>query len=92
MLTMLLLLFEGQKGAGSGTNKDTRDHSKDMNGPIPRGNEPNDAGHIVGDQIGGSGKDPSNIIPQSAHINRGAWKAEVEGLVHSLVKAHGSAR
>lgn len=63
-----------------------------MNGPIPKGYEPNDAGHILGDQLGGSGKDPSNIIPQSAHFNRGAWKAEVETLVHNLVKENGSAR
>lgn len=91
-LRELVIYLLGQRGVGSATNKDTRTYSKDMNGPIPKGYEPNDAGHILGDQLGGSGKDPSNIIPQSAHFNRGAWKAEVETLVHNLVKENGSAR
>lgn len=63
-----------------------------MNGPIAKGYEPNDAGHIVGDQLGGSGRDTLNNIPQSAHFNQGVWKSEVETLVHNIVRKNGSAR
>lgn len=61
-----------------------------MNGPIPRGYEPNDAGHIIAHRLGG-GIDEHNIIPQSSHINKGAWKKEVEDLVHKMVLDNGEA-
>lgn len=52
----------------------------------------NGAGNILDDQLGGIGKDPSNIILQSAHFNRGTWNIEVDNLVDSLVKDNDYAR
>lgn len=80
-----------QKGTGSETVPKTRQFQKDMNGPIPKGFESNDAGHIIANQLGGTGKNEYNIIPQSSHFNRGTWKTEVEGLVYKEVLENGSA-
>lgn len=81
-----------QRGTGSGTDKDTIKYSKTMNGPIPKGFEKNDAGHIIGNQLGGTGGENYNIVPQSSHFNRGAWLKSVETLVHNEVKRNGEAK
>lgn len=81
-----------QAGTGSGTNPETRLYQKGMAGPIEKGFESNDAGHIIANQIGGTGTQTYNIFPQSAHFNRGAWKVEVEQLVYDEVLKNGSAK
>jgi len=53
---------------GSDTTQTTRDwaHSQGL---------PNDdAGHILANRMGGSGKDPVNIFPQNLSVNRGAYR------------------
>jgi len=53
---------------GSDTTQTTRDwaHSQGL---------PNDdAGHILANRLGGSGKDPVNIFPQNLSVNRGVYR------------------
>jgi len=42
---------------GSGTTQTTRDYARG------KGHGNDDAGHIIANRLGGSGKDPINIIP-----------------------------
>lgn len=61
-----------------------------MNGGRPPANfDPVDAGHMIGDGLGGTGGENYNIIPQSAHMNRGAWLKEVEDLAYATTKSYG---
>jgi len=34
-----------------------------------------DAGHILANRLGGFGTEPTNIMPQAPHLNRGEWEA-----------------
>lgn len=69
-------------GAGTGTNASSRAYAKSM------GNAGDDAGHILGRNLGGSGgKD--NIFAQAPNINRGSF-AKFEGRVAEFVRDNGS--
>jgi len=63
---------------GSDTTQTTRDwaHSQGLAG--------DDAGHILANRLGGSGKDPVNIFPQNVTINRGVYRV-FEGHVADCV-------
>ncbi len=63
---------------GSTTNKATRQFARAMGKPT------DDAGHIIGNQLGGTGRDRYNIFPQSPNINRGVWSQE-ENQIRNLV-------
>lgn len=63
-----------------------------MNGKVPTGFEGNDAGHVVANTLGGTGKETYNIIPQSSHFNKGVWKNQVEKLVFNEVIRNGNAK
>ncbi|CAF1113622.1 unnamed protein product [Adineta steineri] len=55
---------------GSTTNDATRKFARAM------GKLTDDAGHIIGNNLGGTGRNVYNIFPQSPNINRGAWSQE----------------
>ena len=55
------------------------------------GNNRDDAGHIQGHRLGGSGTDERNIIPQSPTINRGTYR-QYEDIVFDVVQRFGGAR
>ena len=70
-------------GKGSATNASSREYARSLGLPT------DDAGHMIGKQLGGSGgKD--NVFPQDLHINRGKF-AQFEGDVVDFVKLHGQA-
>eukprot|EP00658_Telonema_sp_P-2_P044984 TRINITY_DN3288_c0_g1_i4.p1 TRINITY_DN3288_c0_g1~~TRINITY_DN3288_c0_g1_i4.p1 ORF type:complete len:199 (-),score=44.61 TRINITY_DN3288_c0_g1_i4:346-942(-) len=48
-----------------------------------------DAGHILANRLGGLGTEPTNIMPQTPHLNRGLWKA-FEGEVYACIKTGGA--
>lgn len=52
------------------------------------GKPTDDAGHIIGNQLGGTGRQNYNIFPQSPNINRGAWSKE-EKAIRQLVQQTG---
>jgi hypothetical protein len=64
---------------GSTTNTKTRKYARTM------GKDTDDAGHIIGNQLGGTGREIYNIFPQSPNINRGAWSKQ-EKIIRGLVK------
>ena len=49
----------------------TRAYARKLGSPCPN----DDAGHILADRLGGAGTNPTNIMPQAPHLNRGAWEA-----------------
>jgi len=53
---------------GSDTTETTR------NWAHSQGLSTDDAGHILANRLGGSGKDPVNIFPQNPTINRGTYR------------------
>ena len=54
---------------GSATNELTRHYASDMGGPN------DDAGHIIAQRLGGTGRYTGNIFPQSRNFNRGTWRS-----------------
>ncbi|CAF0946986.1 unnamed protein product [Adineta steineri] len=66
---------------GSATNDATRKFAREMGKPT------DDAGHIIGNNLGGTGRNVYNIFPQSPNINRGAWSQE-EKDIRNLVLTH----
>jgi hypothetical protein len=62
-------------GTGTAPNAAIRNWTQNVVG------YPNDdAGHIIGNVLGGSGTQQWNIFPQSRNFNRGAYASYVEGL------------
>ena len=55
-------------GTGTGTNQTTRDYARGLGGKL------DDAGHVRGANLGGSGTNPANIFPQSINVNRGRMR------------------
>jgi len=53
---------------GSDTTDTTRTYARSL------GLLDDDAGHILANRLGGSGRDPVNIFPQNLSINRGAYR------------------
>ena len=70
-------------GTGSATNMSSRNYARKL------GNADDDAGHIIGKLLGGSGG-KKNIFPQDSHVNRGKF-AQFEGDVAEFVDLHGKA-
>ncbi|KAF6211117.1 hypothetical protein GE061_014231 [Apolygus lucorum] len=66
---------------GTGTNQKTRAYAQSMGG------RNDDAGHLIAQRLGGTGRDTYNIIPQNKNINRGAWRNQVEAKIYNEVKA-----
>ena len=54
------------------------------------GNTDDDAGHIIGKQLGGSGG-KKNVFLQNFHVNRGAF-AQFEGKVADFIELHGETK
>jgi len=70
-------------GPRSGTTTQTRAYSRGQY----RGEPNDDAGHIVGSQLGGPGDKTENIIGQDLHLNRGEYK-KFESAVADYVRAN----
>ena len=70
-------------GTGTRTNQKARDWARS------RGNNDDDAGHILGALLGGSGTDLDNIFPQLRKINRGAYRV-FEGKIREYIEEHGT--
>jgi hypothetical protein len=62
-------------GTGTVTNNTIRNWTQNVVGYTT-----DDAGHIIGNVLGGSGTQQWNIFPQSKNFNRGAYASYVEGL------------
>ncbi len=69
-------------GTGSPTNQATRDFARSI------GNPTDDAGHALGNNLGGSGTDTHNIFPQAPSVNRGSFRT-FEGSIADRVTATG---
>lgn len=90
MKLYMIHTINDQGGTGTATNKKTRKYAKDMNGFTPtKDQDPVDAGHLISDSSGGTGRSTHNIVPQSAHMNRGAWLNEVETLAYQTAYTYG---
>ena len=57
---------------GSGTSSTTQHYARALGGHDGCDND--DAGHVLAHQLGGCGSCPTNIVPQSPHLNRGVWE------------------
>jgi len=55
-------------GTGTGTTQKTRDYARSL------GKSTDDAGHMQGSKLGGSGSKTDNIAAQSPNKNRGAFR------------------
>ena len=64
-------------GTGTNTNASSRRYARSLGSPT------DDAGHIIGKLLGGSGG-KANVFPQNPNVNRGSF-AQFEGRVASLV-------
>lgn len=62
-------------GTGTAPNNAIRNWTQNV-----VGRPTDDAGHIIGNVLGGSGTQQWNIFPQSRNFNRGAYASYVEGL------------
>ncbi|MEK3886834.1 PrsW family glutamic-type intramembrane protease [Bacillus sp. FSL K6-3431] len=68
-------------GTGTNTNAASRRYARTL------GNQTDDAGHGIGNNLGGIGsRNSGNIFPQSLNINRGRFR-QFEGLVADEVRA-----
>ncbi|ANE76185.1 RHS repeat-associated core domain-containing protein [Dickeya solani] len=67
---------------GSGTNQSSRDYARSL------GNQTDDAGHILGNVLGGQGG-KGNVFPQLPAINRGQYR-DFEKVVKDYIGQHGS--
>jgi hypothetical protein len=71
-------------GTGTATNASSRIWARQ------NGLSTDDAGHIIGKQLGGSGG-IENVFPQDCHVNRGIF-AQFEGDVGDFIRTHGSGK
>lgn len=83
ILTASATISRTDLGTGSATNASSRTYARKL------GNIDDDAGHIIGNQLGGSGG-KKNVFPQDFHVNRGEF-AKFEGNVAEFVNLHGKA-
>ncbi len=67
---------------GSGTNQSSRDYARSL------GNQTDDAGHILGNVLGGQGG-KGNVFPQLPGINRGRYR-DFEKEVKDYIEKNGS--
>ena len=75
---------KGDLGTGTNTNASSRRYARGL------GKSNDDAGHIIGKQLGGSGG-KGNVFPQNLSKNRGAF-AQFEGVVADMIHSKGSAQ
>lgn len=68
-------------GTGTNTNSSSRSYARDL------GDSSDDAGHMIGKQLGGSGG-KANVFPQNVNLNRGQF-AQFEGKVADLTAKTG---
>ena len=68
---------------GTNTNASSRRYARSL------GEQSDDAGHMIGKQLGGSGG-KRNVFPQNVNLNRGRF-AQFEGQVADFVQQKGSA-
>jgi len=68
---------------GSTTTAATRAYARELGGP----GYLDDAGHILANRMGGSGKDPVNIFPQNPTVNRGIWRV-FEGKIYTCISTY----
>ena len=73
---------------GSGTSSTTQHYARALGGHDGCDND--DAGHVLAHQLGGCGSCPTNIVPQSPHLNRGVWE-QFEAAIRDCIDAGASA-
>jgi len=83
ILTAKATVKRADLGTGTNTNAASRGYARGL------GNADDDAGHMIGKQLGGSGG-KKNVFPQDFHVNRGEF-AQFEGRVADFVGLHGQA-
>ena len=83
VLTAEATIKRSDLGTGTNTNAASRKYARSL------GNADDDAGHMIGKQLGGSGG-KKNVFPQDFHVNRGEF-AQFEGRVVDFVDLHGQA-
>ncbi|OUL33739.1 DNA/RNA non-specific endonuclease [Nostoc sp. 106C] len=71
-------------GTGTGTNDATRAFAQRL------GLRSDDAGHVIGNRLGGLGTVEWNIFPQNPNFNRGAYSSYVEQVLADAVRRYGS--
>jgi hypothetical protein len=71
-------------GTGTGTNDATRAFAQRL------GLRSDDAGHVIGNRLGGLGTVEWNIFPQNPNFNRGAYSISVEQVFADAVRRYGS--
>lgn len=84
LLTATTTIQRRDLNTGTATNASSRSWAKQNGLPT------DDAGHIIGRQLGGSGG-IQNVFPQDFHRNRGEF-AQFEGTVADFVNLHGDAK
>jgi RHS repeat-associated protein len=82
ILTGKVTITQADIGTGTATNASSRARARSL------GNTTDDAGHIFGRNLGGSGG-VEHVFPQDAHINRGLFR-DFEDSVAGQVRLHGS--
>ena len=83
VLTAEATIKRSDLGTGTDTNAASRKYARSL------GNADDDAGHMIGKQLGGSGG-KRNVFPQDFHVNRGEF-AQFEGRVVDFIDLHGQA-
>jgi hypothetical protein len=78
----VVITVQSIQSRGSTTGDAARKFARAM------GKSTDDAGHIIGNQLGGTGRRLYNIFPQSPNINRGVWSQE-ESDIRNLVLTTG---
>tara|TARA_B110000090_G_C13324267_1_gene424747 strand:+ start:262 stop:861 length:600 start_codon:yes stop_codon:yes gene_type:complete len=74
-------IYPSSLDKGTDTTSCTQSYSRMMDDD---GVKDCDAGHILAHRLGGLGQQPTNIFPQDASINRGAY-AQFEGKIYECV-------
>jgi hypothetical protein len=75
---------QAERNKGTNTNASSRKYARGL------GESTDDAGHIVGKQLGGSGG-KKNVFPQNTNLNRGQF-AQFEGRVADMVDKKGDVK
>jgi hypothetical protein len=82
VLTARATVSKADLKTGTTTNQSSRDYARSL------GNETDDAGHILGNVLGGQGG-KGNVFPQLPAINRGDYRT-FEKEVRKYINDHGS--
>ncbi|KAK9503881.1 hypothetical protein O3M35_010347 [Rhynocoris fuscipes] len=79
---VLAVIKKSNLDQGSGVSKNAREQLK------PFSLHGDDAGHLIGNRLGGTGKKNYNLVPQNLGVNRGAYR-EMEDEIYKEVKKTG---